>query len=47
MLQFLVDAVIVIGVLIIPVLVAIVLPLAGLFWLVRAIVRRRRARKAN
>ena len=46
-LQFLVEAVIVIGVLIIPVLVAIVLPLAGLFWLVRAIVRRRRARKAN
>jgi Flp pilus assembly protein TadB len=46
-LQFLVDALIVIVVLVIPVLVAIALPIAGLFLLVRAIVRRRRARKAE
>ena len=46
-LQFLVDAAIVIVVLIIPVLVAIAVPLVGLFMLVRAIIRRRRARKAN
>ncbi len=46
-LQFLVDAAIVILVLIIPVLVVVAVPLVGLFFLVRAIVRRRRARKAN
>lgn len=46
-LQFLVDAAIVIVVLIIPVLVVIAAPFAGLFFLVRAIVRRRRARKTN
>jgi hypothetical protein len=46
-LQFLVDAGIVIVVLIIPILIAIALPVAGLFFLVRAIVRRRRARKAE
>jgi len=46
-LQFLVDALIVIVVLVLPVLVAIALPIAGLFLLVRAIVRRRRARKAE
>ena len=46
-LQFLVDAAIVIVVLVIPVLAAIALPIAGLFLLVRAIVRRRRARKAK
>jgi hypothetical protein len=46
-LQFLVDALIVIVVLVIPVLAAIALPTAGLFLLVRAIVRRRRARKAE
>jgi hypothetical protein len=46
-LQFLVDALIVIVVLVIPVLIAIAVPVVGLFLLVRAIVRRRRARKAN
>jgi len=46
-LQFLVDAAIVIVVLIIPVLAAIAIPFAGLFLLVRAVVRRRRARKAK
>jgi len=46
-LQFLVDAAIVIVVLIVPTLAAIALPFVGLFFLVRAIVRRRRARKAN
>jgi len=46
-LQFLVDAAIVIVVLVIPVLIAIAVPLVGLFLLVRAIIRRRRARKAN
>ncbi len=44
-LQFLVDAAIVIVILIIPVLAAIGAPLVGLFYLVRAIVRRRRARR--
>lgn len=44
-LQFLVDAVIVIVVLIVPVLIAIAIPLVALFFLGRAIVRRRRARK--
>ena len=46
-LQFLVDAAIVLVVLIIPVLLAVAAPIAGLFFLVRAIVRRRRARKTN
>ena len=46
-LQFLVDAAIVIVVLIIPVVVVVAAPLVGLFYLVRAIVRRRRARKAK
>jgi hypothetical protein len=46
-LQFLVDAAIVILVLIIPVLVVIAIPLVGLFFLIRTIVRRRRARKAK
>ena len=45
-LQFLVDAAIVIVILIVPTLAAIALPFVGLFFLVRAIVRRRRARKA-
>jgi hypothetical protein len=45
--QFLVDAAIVILVLIIPVLIAIAVPLVALFFLVRAVVRRRRARKAE
>lgn len=43
--QFLVDALIVILVLIVPVLVVIALPLVGLFFLIRSIVRRRRNRK--
>jgi hypothetical protein len=46
-LQFLVDALIVIVVLIIPVLIAIAIPVVGLIALVRALVRRRRARKAS
>ena len=46
-LQFLVDALIVIVVLIIPVLIMIAVPVVGLIFLVRAIVRRRRARKAK
>jgi hypothetical protein len=46
-LQFLVDAAIVIIVLIVPTLAAIALPFVGLFYLVRAIVRRRRAHKLN
>ena len=45
MLQFLVDAAIVIVVLIAPVLVVIAVPFVGLFYLVRMIVRRRRARR--
>jgi hypothetical protein len=44
-LQSLVDAAIFIVVLVIPALAVIALPLAGLFLLVRATVRRRRARK--
>jgi hypothetical protein len=44
-LQFLVDALIVIVVLVIPVLLVIAAPIVGLFFLVRAIVRRRKARK--
>jgi hypothetical protein len=46
-LQFLVDAAIVILVLVIPVLVVIAIPLVGLFFLIRTIVRRRRAHKAK
>jgi hypothetical protein len=46
-LQFLVDAAIVIVVLVLPVLIAIAVPLVGLFFMVRALVRRRRARKAK
>jgi len=46
-LQFLVDALIVIVVLIIPVLIAIAIPVVGLIALVRALLRRRRARKAS
>jgi DNA repair exonuclease SbcCD ATPase subunit len=46
-LQFLVDAVIVIVVLIVPLLIAIAIPFAGLFFLVRAVVRWRRARKVK
>ena len=45
-LQFLADAAIVIVVLVIPVLLVVTAPVAGLFFLGRAIVRRR-ARKAN
>jgi len=44
-LQFLVDALIVIVVIVLPVLVVVFGPLVGLFFLIRAIVRRRRARK--
>ena len=44
-LQFLVNAAIVIVVLVIPVLAVIAAPCVGLFYLVRAIVRRRRARR--
>lgn len=47
MLQFLVDAIIVIVVLIIPVLITIAIPFVGLVFLVRAIVRWRRARKVK
>ena len=46
-LQFLVDAAIVIGILIIPVLIAIAIPIAGLFFVARAIVRWRRARRVK
>ncbi len=46
-LQFLVDAVIVIGILILPVLIAIAIPIVGLFLGVRAVVRWRRARKVK
>lgn len=46
-LQFLVDASIVILVLIVPVLAVIAVPIVVLFFAVRAIVRRRRARKAE
>jgi exonuclease VII small subunit len=44
-LQFLVDAAIVIVVLVAPILAVIALPLVGLFFLIRALVRRRRRRK--
>lgn len=43
--QFLVDALIVIVVLILPVLLVISLPLVGAFFLIRALVRRRRRKK--
>jgi hypothetical protein len=43
--QFLVDALIVIIVLVVPILAVIALPLVGLFFLIRAILRRRRKRK--
>jgi hypothetical protein len=46
-LQFLVDALIVIVILIIPVLLAIAIPIAGLIFLVRAFFRWRRARKVK
>jgi hypothetical protein len=46
-LQFLVDAAIVIVVLVLPVLLLIAAPVVGLAFLIRAIVRRRRARKAS
>jgi hypothetical protein len=46
-LQFLVDASIVILVLIVPVLAVIAVPIVVLFFVVRAVVRRRRARKAE
>lgn len=46
-LQFLVDAAIVIIVLIVPTLAVIAAPLVGLFFIIRALVRRRRARKAG
>jgi len=46
-LQFLVDALIVVVVLFLPVLAVVAVPIAGLFFLVRAIVRRRRARRTE
>jgi hypothetical protein len=46
-LQFLVDAAIVIVVLIIPVLIVVAVPFVGLFFLIRTIVRKRRAHKAD
>ncbi|MFO7741752.1 MAG: DUF4349 domain-containing protein [Anaerolineae bacterium] len=46
-LQFFVDAVIVIVVLILPVAAVIALPLVGLFFLIRGIVRRRRQKKES
>ena len=46
-LQFLVDALIVIVVLVIPILVVIAIPFAVLFFVVRAILQRRRARKVK
>jgi TolA-binding protein len=46
-LQFLVDAAIVILVLVIPILVVIAVPLVVLFLIVRTIVRRRRARRTS
>jgi hypothetical protein len=44
-LQFLADAAIVIVVLILPTLILLAIPFAGVFFLLRAIVRRRRARR--
>jgi hypothetical protein len=46
-LQFLVDALIVIAVVVLPVVIVIALPIVGLLFLIRAIVRRRRAHKAS
>jgi hypothetical protein len=46
-LQFLVDALIVIVVVVLPVVIVIFGPLVALFFVIRAIVRRRRARKAE
>jgi hypothetical protein len=46
-LQFLVDALIVIVVVILPVVIVIFGPLVALFFIIRAIVRKRRARKAE
>jgi hypothetical protein len=46
-LQFLVDAAIVILILILPTLAVIATPFVGLFFLIRSVVRRRRARKAS
>ena len=46
-LQFLVDALIVIVVVVFPVVLVVFGPLVALFFLVRALVRRRRARKAE
>jgi hypothetical protein len=46
-LQFLVDAIIVIVILVVPVLLAIAIPIAGLVFLVRSVVRWRRARKVK
>ncbi|MBN1813615.1 MAG: DUF4349 domain-containing protein [Anaerolineae bacterium] len=46
-LQFLVDALIVIVVVVLPVVIVIFGPLVGLFFVIRAIVRKRRARKAE
>lgn len=45
--QFLVDAAIFIVVLILPTVIAIAAPFAGLFFLIRFLVRRRRSRKAG
>lgn len=45
--QFLVDALIVIVVLVLPVLLIIALPVVGLFFLIRGIVRRRRRAKKD
>jgi hypothetical protein len=42
-----VDAIIVIGILILPVLITIAIPIVGLFFVVRAVVRWRRARKVK
>jgi len=46
-LQFFVDALIVIVVLIAPVVAVIALPLIGLFFLIRRVIRRRRSSKAE
>jgi len=43
--QFLVDALIVILVLVVPVLAVIALPIVGLFFLIRSIIRRRRGKE--
>lgn len=46
-LQFLVDALIVIVVVVLPVMIVIFGPFVGLFFIIRAIVRKRRARKTE